>query len=51
MGIFLICAGSYQAYQLVDYGAEGFSIRQEGNVLEEQLEQVEEITNAPAIEN
>lgn len=48
MGVLLICAGGYQVYQLVDYGADGFSINQQENVLEEQLEQVEEITNAPA---
>lgn len=48
MGVLLICAGGYQLYELIDYGADGFSINQQENVLEEQLEQVEEMTNAPA---
>jgi hypothetical protein len=42
MGIFLLCAGSYQVYQLVDYKQGDFNIRNEGNVLEQQLEDIEE---------
>ncbi len=42
MGIFLFCAGSYQVYQLVDFNKGGFRIKQEENVLEQQLEVIEE---------
>lgn len=42
MGIFLLCAGSYQVYQLVDYKQGDFNIRNDGNVLEQQLEDIEE---------
>ena len=44
MGAFLICAGSYQVYQLVDYKNGEISIKSDENVLEEQLEEVEEQT-------
>ena len=42
MGIFLLCAGSYQVYQLVDFKQGSFSIKNEENVLEQQLENIEE---------
>lgn len=42
MGIFLLCAGSYQVYQLVDFKRGGFNIKNDGNVLEQQLEEIEE---------
>lgn len=42
MGIFLLCAGSYQVYQLIDYKKGEVSIRSNQNVLEQQLENIEE---------
>lgn len=44
MGIFLFCAGSYQVYQLIDYNKGEMSIRSNQNVLEQQLQEVEEIS-------
>ena len=50
MGVFLFCAGSYQVYQLVDIKEGGISLRQEKNVLEQQLQKVEEETGSPSPE-
>lgn len=44
MGIFLFCAGSYQVYQLIDYNKGEMSISSDQNVLEQQLEEVEEMS-------
>lgn len=44
MGAFLLCAGSYQVYQLVDYKKGEFSINSEENVLEQQMEGIEKIS-------
>lgn len=45
MGAFLLIAGSYQVYQLVDYKEGAFSIKSEDNVLQQQMEGIEEISN------
>lgn len=45
MGIFLLCAGSYQVYHLIDLKKGGeIDIKSDENVLEEQLEKIEEKT-------
>lgn len=44
MGVFLLCAGSYQVYQLVDFKEGEFSIKSEENVLEQQMEGIEEMS-------
>lgn len=44
MGVFLLCAGSYQVYQMVDFKEGRLSLKQEENVLEQQLEGIEEKT-------
>ena len=46
MGIFLLCAGSYQVYQLIDVKQGEVNIKSEENVLEQQLEKIEEKTGA-----
>ena len=46
MGLFLLCAGSYQVYHLVDFKEGGISIKSEENVLEKQLEEIEEKTGS-----
>jgi threonine/homoserine/homoserine lactone efflux protein len=46
MALFLIVAGSYQVYQLVDFSGNSVHINDEENPLEEQLEKVEEETQS-----
>lgn len=46
MGIFLLCAGSYQVYKLIDFKDGGISINSDENALEKQLEEIEEKTGS-----
>lgn len=45
VGIILLCAGSYQVYQLVNYNKGELTISSGENVLDQQLEYIEEESN------